>query len=102
MPRSKTATDCDVFDVSSLAVNRPVQPPPMMATSTGLRLVMREPRFLLRYQLFGAVQSILPRPVGVVEVRFDLLIREPRDYADFRSVKSAESVADSNLQGSFG
>src|SRR6266852_3308513 len=62
MPRSKTATDCDVFSVISLAVNRPVQPPPMMATSTGLRLVMREPRFLLCYQLFGAIQTILPRP----------------------------------------
>src|SRR5579864_9308361 len=41
MPRSKTATDCDVFAVISFAIKRPVQPPPMMATSTGLRLVMR-------------------------------------------------------------
>src|SRR6185369_2994229 len=41
MPRSKTATDCDVFAVISLAISRPVQPPPMIATSTGLRLVMR-------------------------------------------------------------
>src|SRR5690242_7676957 len=48
MPRSKTATDCDVFAVSSLAMRRPVHPPPMIATSTGLRLVMRAPRFLSR------------------------------------------------------
>src|SRR5579864_8575287 len=41
MPRSKTATDCDVFAVISLAIKRPVQPPPMIATSTDLRLVMR-------------------------------------------------------------
>src|SRR6478672_8305360 len=40
MPRSKTATDCDVFAVISLAIKRPVQPPPMTATSTGLRLVI--------------------------------------------------------------
>src|SRR5438093_120508 len=37
----------------------------MMATSTGLRLVMREPRFLLRYQLFGIVHAILPHHPGV-------------------------------------
>src|SRR5579864_711268 len=42
MPRSKTATDSDVFAVISFAVKRPVQPPPTMATSTGLRLVMAE------------------------------------------------------------
>src|SRR5690349_3685350 len=49
MPRSKTATDCDVFAVISLAIKRPVQPPPMMATSTGLRLVIeRSLAFLLR------------------------------------------------------
>src|SRR5450755_1091323 len=41
MPRSKTATVCDVFAVISLAISSPVQPPPMIATSTGLRLVMR-------------------------------------------------------------
>src|SRR5262245_61707981 len=41
----------------------------MMATSTGLRLVMREPRFLLSDQLSGAVPAILPRPAGIVEAR---------------------------------
>src|ERR1700694_5506861 len=55
MPRSKTATDCDVFAVISLAIKRPVQPPPMMATSTGLRLVMK-PRFRSPLALSGAVQ----------------------------------------------
>src|SRR5207245_5439036 len=92
-PRSKTATDRDVFSVISLAVNRPVQPPPMMATSTGLRLVMREPRFLLRYQLFGGIQTILPRLFGVVEIRSDLLIassQSPDQCTTVGVIRSAE------------
>src|SRR5580704_17961424 len=40
MPRSSTSTERPVAPVSSLAMVRPVQPPPMMATSTGLRFVM--------------------------------------------------------------
>src|ERR1700680_4900887 len=68
MPRSKTATECDVFAVISFAIKRPVQPPPMMATSTGLRLVMREPRFPSPLSFLGAVQPILPIPADVVEV----------------------------------
>src|SRR5438552_13614739 len=53
----------------------------MMATSTGLRLVMREPRFLLRYQLFGAIQAILPRPARVVEDRLDPLRDQKRSMS---------------------
>src|ERR1700730_16968391 len=78
MPRSKTATECDVFAVISFAIKRPVQPPPMMATSTGLRLVMREPRFPSPL-LFG-VQLILPRPADVVEVCWDLQQTEPNEF----------------------
>src|ERR1700689_5508806 len=40
MPRSSTSTERPVAPVSSFAMVRPVPPPPMMATSTGLRFVM--------------------------------------------------------------
>src|ERR1700744_782873 len=40
MPRSSTSTERPVAPVNSFAMVRPVQPPPMMATSTGLRFVM--------------------------------------------------------------
>src|ERR1700686_1475151 len=96
MPRSKTATDCDVFAVISLAPKRPVQPPPMMATSTGLRLVMREPRFLSPLSLFGAVQPILPRPANLVEVRWDLQQTEPNEFRRWRCRRIAPAQTPAN------
>src|SRR5262249_35829101 len=39
-PRSSTTTERDVRAVSSFAIVRPVQPPPMITTSTGLSVVV--------------------------------------------------------------
>src|SRR5229473_2707741 len=97
MPRSKTATDCEVFAVISLAIKRPVQPPPMMATSTGLRLVMKEPRFPSPLFLFGAVQPILPRPAAVVEVGLGQVGLGP--FGTFRKEAAGDlSVSDAALR----
>src|ERR1700676_4765637 len=64
MPRSKTATEWEVFAVISLAIKRPVHPPPMIATSTGLRLVMSA----LSLPCFAVAQYILPRSKDDVEL----------------------------------
>src|ERR1043166_6136629 len=85
MPRSKTATDCDVFAVISLAIKRPVQPPPMMATSTGLRFVMAAASLPCSANVIEAIQIILPLPADVVEVhqkrRVSTRCKIPEAYA---------------------
>src|ERR1700687_2495613 len=101
MPRSKTATDCDVFAVISFAIKRPVQPPPMMATSTGLRLVMREPRFCSPLSLWISSHPYCHRetPLSRVTASADLLWRVVTSVDDFSSGpmrRTALTVGNSN------
>src|SRR5262249_17036377 len=64
---TSTTPHSDFSPVFPVPQKTPVQPPPMMATSTGLRLVMTEPRFLFPQSIVGSSPRHTATPDGVLQ-----------------------------------